>query len=367
MFKKILSNVMVGTVLLSALSLSTFAEEGTDVAGSENFDALNFVVDEKDTPREETAAEKEFAAKVVDRTTDDVCGFFLPEEKTYGAQLITVRRQLRVEKGETFKVKVFMKNTGSMPWFSNSSTCLGPKMSLGTDKDRDRASDFYNQALGGWEGNNRIAMDQFRTDPGEIASFTFEGKAPNRDTVYKEYFAPVLKEIEWIDDAVFDFEIIIGDGGANASDVRKKMQYSDRSGSLDYLDLNAEKILNVDLSEQMLYVKLGDSVVKKFRVSTGAAATPTPTGTTYIKLKQQVRIGSKPPHYIMPKFMWFREGGYGFHALPSLGRVGGGEFWTEARNHIGIPVSHGCVRVLSEDAAWLFDFADVGTKVVVQY
>lgn len=366
MFKKILSGALVATAIMSSISSTVFAE-AIDVAGSETFDDLNFEVTAPNTVRQETDVEKEFEAKVVDRTKDDVCGFFLPEEKTYGAKLVTVRKQLRVEPGEKFQVKVFMKNTGSMPWFSNKSDCLGPKMSLGTDKERDRSSDFYDSKLEGWEAENRIAMDQFKTDPGEIASFTFMAKAPKKDTVYKEYYAPVLKDIQWIDNAVFDFEVIVGDGGDTAANVRKKMEYSDRSGSLDYLDLNAEKILNVDLSEQKLYVKLGDNVVKEFRVSSGASATPTPTGTTTITLKQPVRVGSKAPHYIMPNFMWFRAGGYGFHSLPSLGSANSGVFWTEAVNHIGIPVSHGCVRLLPEDSDWVYNFAEIGTKVVVQY
>jgi len=40
----------------------------------------------------------------------EVCGFELPEEKVYNSELITVRRKLRVKEGETFRVKVFLKN-----------------------------------------------------------------------------------------------------------------------------------------------------------------------------------------------------------------------------------------------------------------
>lgn len=62
----------------------------------------------------------------------------------------------------------------------------------------------------------------------------------------------------------------------------------------------------------------------------------------------------------------FRPSGYGLHALPSLGNDGG-IFWTEALTHIGIPVSHGCVRILPEDAIWLYDFTEIGDTVTVQY
>lgn len=297
---------------------------------------------------------------------EDVCGFNVPEEKTYGAQLIAVRRKLRVMPEEEFRVKVFFKNTGSMPWFANKSSCLGPKISLGTERDRDRASIFYAEGLAGWEGSNRVGMDQFRADPGEIASFTFYGKAPGEADVLKEYWSVIAKDIQWMDEAQFSFETMVGDSGESAADLRKKMAYANTSGSVSWIDLNAEKSIHVDLSEQKLHVRLGDLSIREFRVSTGAAATPTPKGETKLILKQEVRVGAKPPHYIMPKYMMFRAGGYGFHSLPSLGRANSGVFWTEARSHIGIPVSHGCIRLLPEDAEWLFSFSDIGTKVVIE-
>lgn len=380
LFKKLIS--VVSTFILAGFLMNTAAFAVTndsvsvdeDVSGSENLDELNVVIDGQATDKDSDSENVEVVDESDKNNSDvsdgsyrsqDICGFEVPEEKTYGAQIISVRRQLRVESGETFRVKVFMKNTGSMPWFSNKSECLGPKMSLGTDRERDRDSYFYDENLKGWEGTNRIGMDQYRTDPGQIASFTFWAQAGKNADVYKEYLTPVLKDIQWIDDAQFSFDVMIGDTGETATDIRKKLSFAGASGSVSSIDLNAPKTLTVDLSEQNLYVYLGDVEVRKFRVSSGAAATPTPVGETNVFLKQWVRVGAKPPHYIMPRFMMFRAGGYGFHALPSLGGDGG-VFWTEARNHIGIPVSHGCVRILPEDAEWLYEFTDIGTKVVVQ-
>lgn len=368
----VLVGVLMNTAVFAATNGSVVIDE--DVSGSEKLDELNVVIDGQATDKD--AENKN--VEVVDESDEnnsnvndgsyrsqDICGFEVPEEKTYGAQIISIRRQLRVEPGETFRVKVFMKNTGSMPWFSNKSECLGPKMSLGTDRDRDRDSYFYDENLKGWEGTNRIGMDQYRTDPGQIASFTFWAQAGKNADVYKEYLTPVLKDIQWIDDAQFSFDVMIGDTGETATDVRKKLSFAGISGSVSSIDLNAPKTLTVDVSEQNLYVYLGDVEVRKFRISSGAPSTPTPISENAIFLKQWVRVGSKPPHYIMPRFMMFRAGGYGFHALPSLGGDGG-VFWTEARNHIGSPVSHGCVRLLPEDADWLYDFADIGTQVIIQ-
>jgi hypothetical protein len=317
----------------------------------------------------------------------DICSFIEPENPEYKAHLLTVRKNLRVNPGEVFTTRVFMKNTGNMPWFSADSLCQTSKFFLGTERTRDRNSDFYQRHLQGWQGGNRIKMDQERVNPGEIASFTFQSEAPNKNATYKEYFAPVVSEVQWLEDSEFSFETIIGNGGTNMKEARLRIEYGNRSGDLSYLNLNAEKTINVKLSEQKVYLKLGDEVIREFRASTGKARTPTPVGTTTITLKQDVRIGGASPHYIMPRFMWFRAGGYGFHALPSVGSARlraeirrlqaagekvphslyyGDALWTEAHEHIGIPVSHGCVRLLPDDADWMYDFVEIGTKVVVE-
>jgi lipoprotein-anchoring transpeptidase ErfK/SrfK len=48
----------------------------------------------------------------------------------------------------------------------------------------------------------------------------------------------------------------------------------------------------------------------------------------------------------------YYEGNYGIH----------GAFW---HRRFGTPVSHGCVNVAVNHARWLFDWASVGTAVVI--
>ena len=294
------------------------------------------------------------------------CDYEVPEDQVFDADFIAVRRALKVDKKEKFRVKVFMRNTGNMPWFNGESTCSGPHMSLGTENNRDSGSFFYsNDPEDNWEGANRVGMDQLRIDPGEIASFTFYGDSGKKDDVRKQYFAPVVEGITWIDDAKFSYDVVIGDHEVTPSELRRKMLFAGFSGSVLNLDLNGGKKVLVDLSDQRMQLLIGNYLVREFPVSTGKASTPTPVGETYVMLKQEVRVGGAAPHYIMPKFQMFRAGGYGLHALPSLS-FDNGYFWTEARNHIGIPVSHGCIRLLPEDADFAFEFTDVGTPVVVQ-
>lgn len=62
---------------------------------------------------------------------------------------------------------------------------------------------------------------------------------------------------------------------------------------------------------------------------------------------------SGPGYYLpdVPYVMYFYRG-YGLH----------GTYW---HNNFGVPMSHGCVNLRTEDAAWLFDWASVGTPVTV--
>lgn len=296
---------------------------------------------------------------------------YAPQEKVeYKATFIEARKKLKVDTGEKFRVKVFMKNTGNTPWFSAESGCEGPIVNLGTDLERDHDSTFYSPKIkeedNNWIGPNRVGLDQLRVDPEEVASFTFWVEAGDEPDIYKEFMTPVVEGITWIDDAGFSFETLIGDTGEDAETTLTRRMLMGESGSAMSVDLNGEKKIKVDLSEQKMHVYLGDHLVREFTVSTGAPKTPTPVGTHTISLKQEVRIGGKSPHYVMPNFMMFRKDGYGIHALPSLSRKGGDVFWTEARDHIGRPVSHGCIRVLPEDSDFVFAFADIGTTVEVQ-
>lgn len=307
------------------------------------------------------------SSESIDKKVD--CSYTQPEKPAYKAEFMAIRYSGKLAAGELFETKVFMLNKGNVPWFSATSGCeAGPIVNLGTDKKRDRESIFYTNDLlwkSNWGGANRIKMETPRVDPEGIATFSYWSKAPQEDGYYREYFTPVAEHITWIDTGRFSTDIGVGE---NPIDPAKKdlLQYIEESTNLAKVDLTGDKNILVDLSEQKMWLKIGDYNVKEYRVSSGSAKHPTPVGSTKISLKQEVRVAASSPHYIMPKFMMFRKGGYGFHALPSLGNDHG-VFWREALNHIGSPRSHGCIRLLPADAEFAYNFAEVGTNVKVQY
>jgi len=314
-----------------------------------------------------------FAAEedVADGSIVDISSIPVEEEVTpeYKATLIDVRKKFKVETDEIFKIQVLLRNDSNVSWHSKNSEDGGSKIYLATDKSPNHASVLYDSKVdkknNGWFTNNRVKLDQKEVLPGEIGSFTFWAKAPNDPDLIKEYFTPVVDEYTWLTEASFSIEVMVGDTGESFSTIKKRIMFFPESGSAMTVNLNGEKEYLVDLSDQTMTFKLDGKIIREFKVSTGAAKTPTPVGNHKIMMKQEVRVGSKPPHYVMPKFMMFKSGGYALHALPSL-KHDGGVFWTEARSHIGRPVSHGCIRMLPEDADLAYEITDIGTKVTVQ-
>lgn len=113
--------------------------------------------------------------------------------------------------------------------------------------------------------------------------------------------------------------------------------------------------IDVDLTNQMVYAYEGDVAVNSFLVSTGTWLTPTVTGKHKIWIKVRVQDMRGPGYYLpdVPYVMFFYRD-YGLH----------GTYW---HNNFGTPMSHGCVNLRTDDAAWLFNWASVGTIVNVHY
>jgi lipoprotein-anchoring transpeptidase ErfK/SrfK len=296
------------------------------------------------------------------------CNYDKPTKVNYSGEFIAVRRKTLVGQKELFEVKVFIQNTGNTPWFSADSGCGNGIVNLGTDKDRDRQSPFFVDNLiwkSNWLGKNRIKMESKRVDPGQIATFGFWSQAPAEDGYYREYYTPVAEGKTWIDGGTFHTDTTVGQEGIDPA-KKDLFQYFQKSTNLAKIDLSGEKQIEVDLSSQRMNLKIGDYVIRNFPVSTGKSKTPTPPGVTKIIEKREVRVAAGSTHWIMPKWMMFRKGGYGIHALPSLANDHG-VYWREALAHIGSPRSHGCIRLLPKDAEFAYNFAEVGTKVVVHY
>lgn len=117
------------------------------------------------------------------------------------------------------------------------------------------------------------------------------------------------------------------------------------------------KWIVVDTSAKRLYAYQNTTLVKTFLVSAGKPSTPTPTGVFHIwtKLTSQTMIG---PGYVQPNVPWvnyFDHSGDAIH----------GVYWRPASYFGNINSSHGCVGLLNPDAIWVYNWAPVGTPVIV--
>jgi L,D-transpeptidase-like protein/thrombospondin type 3 repeat protein len=119
------------------------------------------------------------------------------------------------------------------------------------------------------------------------------------------------------------------------------------------------KEIRIVLKGQHLYQVLGGIPFTEFLVSTGRPGMRTPTGKFKV-LSKNKRAWSRSAGLWMPWWMAFTWAGNGIHELPEW--PGGTK---EGASHLGRPVSHGCVRLGVGPAKQLFDWAPVGTPVVI--
>jgi LysM repeat protein len=115
----------------------------------------------------------------------------------------------------------------------------------------------------------------------------------------------------------------------------------------------AGKWIDIRLASQSLVAYEGQQPVYWATVSTGTSRTPTPKGSfrIYSKLRSGTMAG---PGYRLPNVPYIMNfyGGYAMH----------GTYW---HNNFGYPMSHGCVNMKISDAQWLYNWAPIGTEVII--
>ncbi len=113
------------------------------------------------------------------------------------------------------------------------------------------------------------------------------------------------------------------------------------------------KVVSVDLTRQALFAHEDGTLKFWTRVSTGLKGYDTPTGEwkIYSKTAKQWMIGQG---YALPNVKWVMayNGDYTLHTA----------YW---HTDFGIPKSHGCTNMAEADAHWLYNWAEVGTPVVI--
>lgn len=122
---------------------------------------------------------------------------------------------------------------------------------------------------------------------------------------------------------------------------------------------NFDKCIEIYLSDQILIAREKGAEAFRTYISSGITRFPTPTGTFNVYSKAESVLmegGTGYDYYYLPNVpwvLWFYDG-YSIH----------GTYW---HSNFGTPMSHGCVNASISDAAWLYNWAPIGTPVVIHY
>ena len=122
---------------------------------------------------------------------------------------------------------------------------------------------------------------------------------------------------------------------------------------IDNLRRSDKQWIEIDLSEQYLFAWTGKKQAFSAVISTGKTDTPTHPGIYTIQRKYALDRMRGADYDVpnVPNVLYF-DRGYALH----------GAYW---HNNFGTPMSHGCVNLPLANAQWLFNWAEIGTPVII--
>lgn len=150
----------------------------------------------------------------------------------------------------------------------------------------------------------------------------------------------------------------------NSTSTSSQLLQSITSSNINILNIESltPYLIYVNLSEQMTYVYKGTmnkwDTIKSFTCSTGINDEKTPTGVFDVRERGDWFFSDK---YQQGGKYWVQfYGDYLFHSVP----------YNEDQsqvvdNTLGTPASHGCIRLKTDDAKWIYDNIEAGTKVII--
>lgn len=129
---------------------------------------------------------------------------------------------------------------------------------------------------------------------------------------------------------------------------------------------SGEFVVTVDVSEQTVYVSKDGEQIKSMVCSTGIVGdreTETPLGK--YKINRHYGDFFYSPVYKVGARYWvgFIGSTFLFHSVPT--DIQGNVMQYEAER-LGMPASHGCVRMSMDDAYWFYETVPEGADVIIQ-
>jgi len=208
-----------------------------------------------------------------------------------------------------------------------------------------------------------------------------EGLFNQADELVKDdYYTKAINLLKDADTSIIDIEAkinSISEARENyltsiSSNENKQETISASSKLLQSLTSNNINTLNIEsLTSNLIYVNLKDQItyiykgsinnwdkIKSFKCSTGIESEKTPTGIFDVRERGAWFFSDK---YNQGGKYWVQfYGDYLFHSVPY------NKDQSEVVDYtLGVPASHGCIRLKTEDAKWIYDNIESGTKVII--
>ena len=172
---------------------------------------------------------------------------------------------------------------------------------------------------------------------------------------------PSAREVRFVPEAPFPFEaeVTIELAGGAQSVRGESGSYLEDDAAFSFT-VKPDKVIDVDLSRQVVTLYEGGRPVLSSLTSTGVYGDETPTGTYAVqykipstRMRGRTRYGG---YYDVPDVPWVLVfwGDYTIH----------GAYW---RRGFGFPQSAGCVSLPVPVAKQVYDWAPLGTQVVIHY
>lgn len=232
-----------------------------------------------------------------------------------------------------------------------------------TSENYDTANEYISKCISDYKENlfanaDALVKDDYYTKAIELLS-NIDSSIINTDD------SDIITKIDSISEARDNYLASIGsDSSENLASTSTELLQSITSNNINTLNIESltSYLIYVNLADQITYIYNGSmnnwTIVKSLKCSTGIDEEETPTGVFDVRERGDWFYSDK---YEQGGKYWVQfYGDYLFHSVPY------NEDQSEVvDNTLGSPASHGCIRLKTEDAKWIYDNIESGTKVII--
>ena len=344
---------------------------------SENYMEANNILTNKHLNLINTLKLKNTCNDILNEHLDQLNNNYLSNNISQESLLLklTTLENLNLNTTQTTTIK---KN---LPLISSSNEAYSKAVSLFNDKNYEESLNSFNEISSFYPNYSEIldykkqCIDVLKSEIFNKVNNLIENNAFSEaitiieDSLKKlDYNIELLNKLEEIKKLRMNYleEYSEDSINSNANSAQAMSSFYNKldSSTINTFDIDSktDKLVFVNISEQKTYIYTGNSnnwqLEKEFVCSTGIENKETPIGIFEVQTRAPWFFASKygqgGKYYV--QFM----GNYLFHSIPFAE-----DQETILDETLGEPASHGCIRLDTEDAKWLYDNVLDGSKIII--